>query len=284
MRIAVLTIFTLIAFAANSVLTRAALQVDAIDPSAFAVIRVAAGAVMLMLIATVRSEAVPMWGPGRFVGVASLVVYLIGFSLAYLSLDAGLGALILFATVQVTMLAAARISGVQLSVAQLVGIALALAGLCIVLWPVGPFAVDPVGAGLMAIAGVGWGVYTLAGRTGGDPLAVTTANFLWAVPVLAVLLLSRFTHVTLYGAGLAILCGAVTSGLGYALWYTVLPRLAAVTAGLLQLAVPVIAIAGGVLLLGEPLTGRLILASVMVICGIALGVIGRNSVDAPRST
>jgi drug/metabolite transporter (DMT)-like permease len=276
MRLMILTVLTLIAFAANSVLTRAALQVDAIDPSAFAVIRVASGAVMLLLIATVRSAAVPMRGEGRLVGVASLVVYLIGFSLAYLTLDAGLGALILFAMVQVTMMVASAVSGTRLTLPQIAGIAIALAGLCIVLWPVGPFAVDPVGAVLMAVAGIGWGIYTLAGRTGGDPLAVTTANFVWAVPVAAVLLLSQFTHVTWYGAGLAVVCGAVTSGLGYALWYTVLPSLAAVTAGLLQLAVPIIAIAAGVLLLGEPLTSRLIIASVMVVFGIALGVLSRK--------
>lgn len=271
-RLILLTCLTMIAFAANSVLNRMAVDSGTIDPSSFAMIRVLAGAVALCMILTVRGGGLPLWDRGRLIGAPSLAAYMIGFSLAYVTLDAGLGALILFGTVQVTMFGWSALRGSSPTLRQLAGAGIAFAGLVLALWPKDSGGGDLTGAILMVIAGLGWAAYTLAGKGARDPLAATAANFVWTLPILAVLLLGPMLHVAPSGIALAILSGAVTSGLGYALWYSILPQLAGQTAAVVQLSVPIIAIVGGAALLGEALSLGLALAAALVIGGIAVAV------------
>lgn len=274
MRLAILTSLVMVAFAANSVLNRVAVDRYGIDPSAFALIRVLAGAVVLGMVMSVRGGRLPLFARVRIGGALSLSTYMIGFSLAYLTLDAGLGALILFGTVQVTMFVWSALGGQRPSSRGLVGAAVAFAGLMVVLWPGRAHAADPVGAVLMIAAGVGWAAYTMTGRGAADPLAATTANFILALPVMGILLIGTTGEAAPAGIALAIVSGGLTSGLGYALWYSVLPRLAAQTAAVVQLTVPLIALMGGVVLLGEPAPTAVLLSATMVIGGVALSVTG----------
>ena len=273
MRLILLTCLTMVAFASNSILNRLAVDSGSIDASSFAVIRVLAGAVALCMILSVRGGGLPVVAKGRAVGVISLSVYMVGFSLAYVTLDAGLGALILFGTVQVTMFGWGALRGAAPTVRQLTGASVAFAGLIYALWPRGGgAAADLPGAMLMVLAGVGWAAYPLAGRGAKDPLAATAANFVVTLPVMLVLLVGASLHVAPSGIALAVLCGAVTSGLGYALWYLVLPQLAAQTAAVVQLSVPIIAIAAGALLLGEAVGLDLLLSALLVLGGIAVAI------------
>ena len=273
MRLILLTCLTMVAFASNSILNRLAVDSGSIDASSFAVIRVLAGAVALCMILSVRGGGLPVVAKGRAVGVISLSVYMVGFSLAYVTLDAGLGALSLFGTVQVTMFGWGTLRGAAPTVRQLTGASVAFAGLVFALWPRGAgAAADLSGAMLMVLAGVGWAAYTLAGRGSRDPLAATAANFVVTLPVMLVLLVGASLHVAPSGIALAVLCGAVTSGLGYALWYKVLPQLAAQTAAVVQLSVPIIAIAAGALLLGEAVGLDLLLSALLVLGGIAVAI------------
>lgn len=276
-RLALLTALTMLAFAANSILNRLAVGAELIDPMGFALVRVVSGALMLVVLAVAQHRALPMLARGRSVGALSLSLYLIGFSIAYVHLDAGIGALILFGLVQITMFAGAVIGAERVTPLRWTGAGVAFAGLAWLLWPAGAVQVPWIGAGAMALAGVGWGLYSLAGRKSADPLSATAANFLWAVPICAVvpmLLPAQIDGVPMTGAGiaLAVLSGAVTSGLGYALWYHVLPRLQAAVAGLVQLSVPVIAVLGGAVLLAEPASLRILGAGAVVLGGIALGL------------
>jgi drug/metabolite transporter (DMT)-like permease len=219
-----------------------------------------------------------MFQPGRLAGALSLCLYLLGFSIAYVQLDAGLGALILFGCVQITMFAGAILGGESVPPARWIGAGLAMAGLGWLVWPAGEVTVPLMGTVFMALAGMGWGIYSLAGRKAGDPLAATAANFLWAAPVCLIIPIflpvqMEPVDVTTRGILLACLSGAVTSGLGYALWYSLLPQLKATVAGLVQLSAPVIAILGGVALLGEGLSLRLVLAAAIVLGGIAFGLL-----------
>jgi len=272
MRLALLTTLTMIAFAANSVLNRLAVDSGAIDASSFAMIRVLAGAVVLCMILTVRGGGLPIAGRGRLIGAASLSAYMIGFSLAYVTLDAGLGALILFGTVQVVMFGWSGLRGATPSLRQLGGASVAFVGLLFALWPREGAGGDLAGAVLMVVAGLGWAIYSIAGRQGADPLATTAANFVVALPMLVVLLSGTGLYAAPSGIALAITSGAVTSGLGYALWYHVLRQLGAQSAPVVQLSVPIIAIAAGALLLGETITLTIVLAAVLVLGGIALTV------------
>lgn len=271
MRLLALSALVMVAFAANSLLNRAAVGGGLIGAMPFAVIRVLAGAAVLGLLARARPTR-------RTLGPAlALALYLIGFSLAYTQLDAGIGALILFAGVQVTMLAGAAAMGEPVPARRYAGAAVALAGLGALLWP-GTGAVPGLApAALMAAAALGWGLYSLAGRGSRDPLRATAANFLLASPVVALAALPFDRAMTLPGAALAVIAGAVTSGLGYALWYAVLPQLGAARAAVAQLTVPVIAVAGGVLLLGEALSPAAALASGVVLAGVALAVLPARS-------
>jgi drug/metabolite transporter (DMT)-like permease len=281
MRLALLTALTMLAFAANSILNRMAVADGDADPLSFALIRVLAGAVTLSVLALSQRRGVPvlvrMLSRRRVLGALTLSLYLLGFSIAYTSLDAGLGALILFGGVQITMFSGAVLGGDLIPARRWLGAGAAFAGLSWLMWPGGAQTVPLIQAGAMGLAAFGWGVYSLAGRAAKDPLTETAANFVLAVPVCFVVAwLLPFAPdavmPTLRGAILAIISGAVTSGLGYALWYAVLPKLGASVGGLVQLTVPILATLGGVLVLGEGVSLRLIGAGVLVLGGIAFGL------------
>lgn len=271
------TALTMLAFASNSILTRMAIEGGHIDPSGFAIVRVAAGALVLGMIMTLRGGSLPLLRKNRIPGALSLAVYLIGFSLAYLTLDAGLGALILFGVVQITMFSHSVFVGSPPSKQQVAGGTLAFIGLLIALWPGPGGAADPVGAGLMVLAGLGWGAYTIVGRSAQDPLAATSANFLLSVPVLLILLAGTGLVFSPTGIALGIVCGGLTSGLGYAMWYSVLPKMNGSTAAIVQLSVPIIAILAGAAFLGEVIGTTVIFASILVIGGIGWSVTAQSA-------
>ncbi|MGL6211241.1 MAG: DMT family transporter, partial [Paracoccaceae bacterium] len=210
---------------------------------------------------------------GRVAGVLGLTVYMFAFSLAYASLDAGAGALILFGAVQMTMFAGALLAGELVPRLRWLGAGMAFGGLVVLLWPGMEASLSLAHALMMAGAGVGFGVYSLAGRRSGDPLAGTAANFMLAVPLgLAAGWALGLMPVGVTGLGvmLAVVSGAVTSGLGYALWYVVVPQLGAGRAAVAQLSVPVLTAAAGVVLLNEAVDARFILAAVCVLGGVAV--------------
>lgn len=267
-----LTALTMTAFAANSIVNRAALAGGEIDAASFAAIRLASGAAAITALALIRKSPAQLFVRRRMPGALGLAVYMICFSFAYLSLDAGPGALLLFGVVQVTMFAGAWIRGEAPAPASLAGAVIALSGLGWLLWPSGTAALPASGAALMVFAAIGWAVYSLAGRSASSPLGETASNFVLALPFALLALAFVPLNITATGAGLAILSGAVTSGLGYALWYTVLPRLRTSTAAVAQLSVPIIAAAGSILLLGEGMTMRLAGPGLLVIGGILLAI------------
>ncbi|GLQ27624.1 DMT family transporter [Sulfitobacter pacificus] len=277
MRLFLAITLTMIAFAANSVLTRLAIGGGFIDPSGFALVRVVSGALVLGMIISLRGGGLPLLRRNRIPGALSLAVYLVGFSLAYLTLDAGLGALILFGVVQVSMFLHGTLHGTAPTVRQLTGGGVAFIGLLCALWP-GPGGVaDPVGAALMVFAGLGWAAYTIIGRNAQDPLAATSANFLLCIPILLILLTGTGLTFSTTGVAIGILCGGLTSGLGYALWYSVLPKIQGATAAIVQLSVPVIAIVAGAVLLGEEIGLIVGFATVLVVGGIAWSVTGSEA-------
>ncbi len=276
MRLALLTSLTMMAFAANSILTRMAIEGGHIDPSGFALIRILSGALVLGMIVSQRGGGLPLLRAKRIPGAISLTIYVIGFSLAYLTLDAGLGALILFGVVQISMFAYGAMRGASPTTRQLGGAGIAFVGLLVALWPGAGGMADPVGAVLMVLAGVGWAAYSIIGRSSADPLAATAANFLLCLPLVLILLAGTGLTFSATGIALGILCGGFTSGLGYALWYSVLPKLDGSTAAIVQLSVPIIAILAGVLLLGEELTALVIVSAMLVVGGIGWGVSARS--------
>lgn len=277
-RIIALTVLAMVAFAGNSLLCRMALQSTAIDPASFTTLRLASGAAMLWWLARRRRAAAT--GEGEWWSAAALFAYAAGFSLAYVSLTAATGALLLFGAVQVTMIGHGLWSGERLGLAQWAGLVVAFAGLVGLVLP-GLQAPPLTGALLMIGAGVAWGVYSLRGRGGGDPIRVTSGNFLRATPIALVLSLALWQRTSVDAAGIAcaVVSGALASGIGYALWYTALPSLRATTAASVQLSVPLLAALGGVLLLGEALNARLLLASTAILGGIGLVVLGKRRAD-----
>ncbi|WP_298913743.1 DMT family transporter [uncultured Algimonas sp.] len=270
-----LTGFALFAFAGNSVLARAALIDGMIGVVPFTAIRILSGAVVLAaLVGGASGLRSGSWG-----GAASLLGYAALFTLAYLKLDTGMGALLLFASVQITMIGWGARSGERLGRIAGVGVLLAFGGLVGLLLP-GQARPDILSALLMIASGVCWGVYSLLGRGPGRALHVTAGNFMRAsllgAPLVGLALYTGSdTSLTATGVGLAVLSGAVTSGLGYAVWYRALQGLTASRAGIVQLAVPPMAALGGVVLLSEPLTMRLVAASAIILAGIALAIVGR---------
>lgn len=281
-----LVTLALTGFAANSLLCREALRPPAaIDAVTFAFVRVLSGAVVLMLIAAV--SAGPQRPRGTWTSAAMLVAYAVAFSIAYVRINAGTGALLLFAAVQLTMFAAGLRAGERLGALQWTGSLLAVAGLVILTWR-GITAPDPLAAVLMAIAGVAWGLYSLRGRRSRQPLVDTAGNFARAVPFTLVAAAVAFhsEHMSTNGLLLAVASGALASGIGYSIWYAALPQMTATSASIVQLAVPVVAAAGGVALLGERFTMRLILSTIVIISGVALAVLSRRNVTrvtAPAS-
>jgi drug/metabolite transporter (DMT)-like permease len=271
MRLFLLTALTMLAFAANSILNRMALQDGATGPAAFAAIRLVAGALALWALVAWRGGGWrPLWQAG---GAASLALYVLGFSFAYVSLPAGVGALILFGGVQITMFAGALILQEPVPARRWAGAALAFGGLVWLLWPIGGAAPDPAGAALMAAAALGWGIYSLLGRGATNPLRATAGNFVFAAPLGLLTLALLPDTATARGAALAVISGALTSGCGYALWYAVLPRLGAARAAVAQLTVPVIAAAGGLLLLAEGVSLRFALSALLVLGGVLLAAL-----------
>ncbi len=266
-RILVLTTLAMLAFAGNSLLCRVALKDTSIDAATFTSVRLISGAIALWMIVRVRGGAES--ASGSWPSAIALFAYAAGFSFAYLSLSAGTGALILFGAVQATMIGYGLWSGESLRLPQAVGFAIALAGLVGLLLP-GLSAPPLLGCVLMLGAGVAWGIYSLRGRTAGDPMRTTAKNFLMTVPLtLALSLMSvRWISLDRAGIGYAIASGAVASGVGYAIWYTALKSLRATDAATVQLSVPVIAALGGVILLGEHVTLRLLVASIAILGGI----------------
>ncbi len=279
MRLAALVALTMVAFAANSLLNRMALVEAGAAPAAFALLRVLSGAIALWVMAQRGGQKVVLLKQGRALPAAALTLYLLGFSFAYLTLDAGIGALILFGGVQITMFSGALIAGERPPVLRWLGMVAGVAGLGLLCWPTGAVHVDVLGASLMASAALGWGIYSLIGRGSTAPLADTAASFVLATPlVLAGWLLSGETaSLPPLGIALAVLSGVVTSGMGYALWYSVLPRLDASVAALAQLTVPVIAIAAGAALLAEAVDLRTILSAALVLGGVAVGILGSRA-------
>jgi len=262
----------MIAFAANSVINRMALVDGDTGPAAFALIRLASGAVFLFVLASWQGGGVAWRAPRRLWGAAMLALYVLGFSFAYVSLAAGVGALILFGGVQITMFAGAILGREEISQARWLGAVIAFFGLVVLLWPQAGVLPNVAGVALMAAAAVGWGVYSLLGRGVADPVGATAANFALALPVGLLVFALLPDGVAARGALLAVLSGAITSGAGYALWYSILPQLAASAAAVAQLTVPVIAAAGGLMLLGEPVTARFAVAALLVLGGVAISL------------
>jgi drug/metabolite transporter (DMT)-like permease len=277
-RIIPLTSLAMIAFAGNSLLCRAALKHTSIDAASFTTIRLISGAVMLSLV--VRMRRGTRIDGGNWLSAFALFAYAAGFSFAYVSLPAATGALLLFGAVQATMISHGIWTGERLRRLQLIGLMLAFGGLVGLLLP-GLSAPPLYGSVLMLGAGVAWGVYSLRGKGAGDPTRVTAGNFLRAVPIAAALSLLMLNGASLDNAGFwyAAASGALASGIGYAIWYTVLPALKATHAATVQLSVPVIAAVGGIVFLGEPITLRLVLASVAILGGIVLVIFEKQGAN-----
>lgn len=281
-RVFALTTLSMLAFAGNSLLCRLALQQSHLDAGSFTSIRLVSGALVLWLVA--RKFRGDQNGAGNWPSALALFIYAAAFSFAYVRLPTATGALLLFGAVQATMISYGLWKGERLQPLQRVGLALALSGLLGLLLP-GISAPPLAGSVLMLGAGVAWGVYSLRGKGAGDPTRVTAGNFLRAAPIAIALslLMLGLQRVTLDAAGIgyALASGALTSGLGYAIWYTAVPALKATTAATVQLSVPVLAALGGIVFLGEAVTLRLGLASLAILGGIALVVLQKRA--APRA-
>jgi drug/metabolite transporter (DMT)-like permease len=274
LRLAACVLLALLAFAGNSLLCRAALAGTGIDPAGFTAIRLAAGAATLAVLVGWRGHG--SWSHGQWLSALPLFLYAAAFSWAYRDLTAATGALLLFGAVHATMLTAGLAGGERLRPAGWVGVVVGLSGLVALLWP-GLTAPPLLPAVLMLAAGVAWGAYSLRGRGGGDPLVATAGNFLRTLPMAGVLVIAAWPTLAPdpAGAAYAVASGAITSGLGYALWFAALPALRSITAATLQLLVPVITGVAGVLLLAEPLAPRLLLAGAAILGGIALVIRAR---------
>lgn len=264
-----LTSLAMVAFAGNSLLCRLALRHTVIDPASFTAIRIVSGAVILSLLVRARGLSGP--SAGNWPSAAALFAYAVAFSFSYVTLPAATGALLLFGAVQATMIGYGLWTGERPGRLQTLGLFAAGGGLVALLLP-GLTAPPLVGALLMVAAGIAWGVYSLRGKGGGDATRVTAGNFLRAAAFAVCLGLGMLPWASWDGPGIlyAVSSGALASGLGYAVWYTALRGLAATTAATVQLSVPVIAAAGGVLFLDEALTLRLVACSIAILGGIAL--------------
>lgn len=275
LKIAVLTLLALVSFAANSVLCRLALGAGTIDATSFTLVRMLAGIVVLWVLVTGSGQGGRITGVGSWRGAVSLFAYAITFSFAYLSLDTGTGALILFGSVQLSMLVATLLSGQRLHLVESAGLAVAVGGFVYLMLP-GASAPSTFGFLLMVTAGISWAVYTLSGRGSSAPLRDTYANFVRTAPMLVPLVVIALMagEYSFEGVLYAVLSGGLASGVGYALWYGALRGLTGLQAGVLQLLVPVIAAFGGVVFASEILTERLVFAALLILGGILAVVAG----------
>jgi len=278
MKILAYTTFALVAFAFNSILCRLALRGEEVDAAGFTVVRLVSGAAALIVISYFFSKGKGSIKRGSWPSAFFLFAYAICFSFAYLGLTAGTGALILFGSVQMTMIAVAIFKGERPPALEWLGLIVAVGGLVYLVFP-GLASPPLVSSLLMAAAGASWGFYTLRGRSSGDPLADTTGNFVRSVPMIAIAAIPYLSniHLSNRGAVLAVLSGAVTSGIGYTVWYAALKFHTSTRAAVLQLAVPVIAATAGVLLLDEIATVRLAISAALILGGISLTIFGRKS-------
>lgn len=270
-----LVALTMTAFAFNSILNRLALSPGDTGPASYAAVRLFSGAVLLALLVTLRTQAWPKITSHSFWSAGTLTLYAIAFSYAYITLPTGAGALILFGGVQVIAFSITLMRGQKIGLFSWLGASLAFGGLCYLLWPDQASDIDPFGSALMALSALGWTLYTMAGARSSDPLGATTLAFVLAAPVGIIAWFILPDTISTRGVLLAMLSGAVTSGMGYALWYKVLPSLSMPTAAVAQLTVPVIAALGGALLLGELLSLRFVLATGLVLCGVGLTIYGQ---------
>jgi drug/metabolite transporter (DMT)-like permease len=277
-KVAALTLTALFSFALNSLLCRAALGRGQIDAASFTLVRLAAGALVLGLLARNASTSgspheTVITLKDRALSALALFAYALPFSLAYLRIPAGTGAFVLFGCVQVTMIGSDLLAGRRVGPREVLGLAAALFGLAWLTRP-GFESPDPVGVLLMAVAGFAWGIYSVRGRKSGPPLQATARNFTAAIPMALIVMLFSLgdAHATPIGLALALTSGGITSGLGYVAWYGALPAITATRASIVQLAVPPLASALGVLLLGEVLTPRLLFAAPMILGGIAIAI------------
>src|SRR5438309_3919127 len=280
MRVFILTLLAMIAFAGNSLLCRQALKRTTIDAASFTLIRILSGAVALWVVVMMRQGTRAK--AGNWTSALALFAYAAAFSFAYISLSAGTGALLLFGAVQATMILWGLRKGERLRTRQWLGLALAVAGLVALLFP--GLSAPPInGALLMVCAGIAWGIYSLRAKGAGDPATATAGNFLRAVVFATGLSVTLLPWLKLdrAGVGYAILSGAIASGVGYVIWYSALPGLKAASAATVQLSVPVLAAAGGILFLGESITLRFFLASIAVLGGITLVVTEKTQVVLP---
>ncbi|MDI1240831.1 MAG: DMT family transporter [bacterium] len=273
MKIVILTTFALTAFAFNSILCRMALATGEIDAASFTVIRLISGTAMLaaLLLATGKTRSIAK--SGNWTSAFFLFAYAIAFSFAYMGLTTGTGALILFGCVQLTMFGVSLYRSVRPSALEWVGLVVAFGGLIYLVLP-GLAAPPLVSAVLMAAAGIAWGFYTLRGKGSEDAIADTAGNFVRSVPMVfaaGLVFISTF-QLSVRGIILAILSGTIASGIGYSVWYSALRHLTPTRAGVLQLSVPIIAAAGGVLLLAETASWRLLIAAALILGGIALAI------------
>lgn len=270
-----LTSIAMVAFAGNSLLCRVALKQTSIDVTSFTTIRLISGAMMLCLIVSLRHGTHKV--EGSWLSALALFVYAAGFSFAYVSLPTAMGALLLFGAVQSTMIGYGVWKGERLLKLQFMGLALALCGLVSLLLP--SLSTPPLKSSLLMLsAGVAWGVYSLRGKGSSDAIRVTAGNFLRAATIAVVFVILMLNRVTLDITGFwyAVASGALASGIGYAMWYSVLPELKSVSAATVQLSVPVIAALGGIAILGEPISLRLVLASVAILGGIAMVIMEKQ--------
>ena len=279
------TTLALIAFAANSVLCRLALGENNIDAASFTIIRLLSGAITLWILINLKNlfnkdnnnQKEPK---GSWYGSLMLFIYAITFSFAYITLDTATGALILFGSVQITMILVNTFKGNKLHIFEWLGVALAFIGFVYLMLP-GINTPSVFGFLLMTLSGIAWGFYTLNGRGSLNPLMDTAHNFIKTIPFVIILgviqiLLMENSHLSETGIILAILSGAIASGVGYSIWYSVLPHLSVVLSAVLQLLVPVIAAVGGVLLVNEMVTQRLVLSGVMILSGILLVIMAKQ--------
>jgi drug/metabolite transporter (DMT)-like permease len=276
MRLVILTLLAMVAFASNSLLCRLALRETTIDAASFTFIRLLSGAIALCLIVITRKTGRTL--AGNWISALALFAYAAAFSFAYISLSAGTGALLLFGAVQATMIFWGLRKGERLNAQQWFGLAIALGGLVALVFP-GLSAPPIAGALLMIGAGIAWGIYSLRGKDAGDPTRVTAGNFCRSFVFAAVLSIEllHWTNVDFAGIRYAMVSGAIASGVGYVIWYSALPRLKATTAATVQLSVPVLAAVGGILFLSESITLRLLLASLLILGGIGLVIVERPS-------